>query len=318
MRVFVVTWLVCAFFVPKVEAQAGAPWLIIPTAASPDEPWMEPTAKAFRQELWDRGIEVWSLERAADRFEDKGSAPAARLSEVEVQDWEARSKAAMTPLASGDYAEALEVLDAAQELSRSAREELNRDPARAQKALDTCLYIVRALLETGSESLANRQAQECRQLVLVGEPTSRMHPPNVLRSLAQIDAARAKQTGQIRVESEPSDCPVRINGVMLGNTPFEMKGLFPGRYRVQVECEKGHPSRVHRASVGFARTDVFIDVGFDAVVRTRPVLHLRHSDGADATWNQTANAERIAELVRESRRDRRGQTQETSRWRPGR
>jgi hypothetical protein len=191
----------------------------------------------------------------------------------------------------------LDLLDDVQELSHAAPEDLNREPARAQKALDTCLYMVRALLETGSKSLANRQAQACRQLVLVGEPTPRMHPPNVLQTLARIDEARAEQTGEIRVESKPSDCPVRINGVMLGNTPFEMKGLFPGRYRVQVECEPGHPSRVHRASVGFVRTDVFIDVGFDAVVRTRPLLHLRSADAPDKASKQITNAERIAELV---------------------
>ena len=190
MRVLVVTSLVCTFFVARVEAQVGAPWLIIPATTSTDEPWMEPTAQAFRQELWDRGIEVWSLERAASRFEDKGSAPAARLSELQLQDWEARSKAAIIPLASGDYAEALDLLDEAQELSRTAPEAVNRDPARAQKALDTCLYVVRALLETGSGSLAKRQAQECRQLNLRGEPTPRLHPPNVLQSLARVDEDR--------------------------------------------------------------------------------------------------------------------------------
>jgi len=297
MRVLVVTWLVCSLFAARGEAQVGAPWLIIPAAASTDEPWMEPTAQAFRQELWDRGIEVWSLERAASRFEEKGSAPAARLSEVQLQDWEARSKAAIIPLASGDYAEALDLLDEAQELSRTAREAVNRDPARAQKALDTCLYVVRALLETGSGSLANRQAQECRQLNLRGEPTPRMHPPKVLESLARVDAARASQSGEVRIKSEPSDCPVRVNGVMLGNTPFEMKELFPGRYRVQVECEPGQPSRVHRADVGFVRTEVYIDMAFDAAVETRPLLHLREVNAANEASKRVADAERIAESV---------------------
>jgi hypothetical protein len=258
---------------------------------------MEPTAQAFRRELWDRGIEVWSLERAASRFEDKGSVPAARLSEVELRDWKARSNAALRNLAAGDYVRALDQLDEAQELSRNAPEELNRDPTRAQKVLDTCLYMVRALMETGSGSLANRIAQECRQLVLHGEPDIEMHPPSALEALARIDAARAEQTGEIRIESEPSDCPVRINGVMFGSTPLEVKELFPGQYRVQVECAPGQPSRVHVADVGFARTDVFVDVRFDAVVETRPLLYLRYADAADEARNRTADAELIAKVV---------------------
>ncbi|MCZ6807642.1 MAG: PEGA domain-containing protein [Deltaproteobacteria bacterium] len=294
---FVVTSLLCAFFVPEAEAQVGAPWLIIPTTASTDAPWMEPTAQAFRRELWDRGIEVWSLERAANRFEKEESEPAARLSEVELQNWEAQSNAALRKLAAGDFAQALDQLDAAQELARGAPEELNRDPARAQKVLDTCLYMVRALMETGSESLANRLAKECRQLVLRGEPTALMHPPSILESLARVDAARAEQTGEIRIESTPSSCPVRINGVMLGETPFEIGELFSGRYRVQVECEPGQPTRVHTADVGFTRTDVFIDARFDAVVETRPFLYLRYADPADEARNRTADAERIAKAV---------------------
>jgi hypothetical protein len=297
MRELVVASLLWVFFVPKVEAQVGAPWLIIPVTTSTDEPWTEPTAQAFRQELWDRGIEVWSLERAASRFEDKGSTPAVRLSDVEFQDWEAGSQAAIAPLASGDYAEALDLLDEVQELSRTAPEALNRDPARAQKVLDTCLYMVRALLETGSESLANRLAQECRQLVLVGEPTPRMHPPNVLQSLARVDAARSQQTGEIHVESQPSNCPVRVNGVLLGNTPLELGELFVGRYRVQVECEPGQRSRVHRASVGFVRTDVFVDVGFDAAVETRPLLYLHDAESSSEATDRIANAVQVGEVV---------------------
>jgi hypothetical protein len=297
MRELVVASLVWVFLVPEVEAQTGAPWLIIPTTTSADEPWMEPTAVAFRQELWDRGIEVWSLERAASRFEDNGSTPAVHLSDAELHDWEASSRAAIAPLASGNYPEALDLLDEVQELSRTAPEALNRDLARAQQVLDTCLYMVRALLETGSVSLANRLAQECRQLVLVGEPTPRMHPPQVLESLAQVDAARSEQTGEVRVQSEPPDCPVRVNGVVLGRTPLQVKELFPGRYRVQVECEPGRPSRVHRANVGFVRTDVFIDLGFDAAVETHPLLYLHDADAAHEARDRAENAARVAELV---------------------
>ena len=311
MRVLLATSLVLALFNPRADAQVGAPWLIVPTTSSEADQAVGGSAAAFHRELWDRGIEVWSPERAAARFEEQGSAPAVRLSDEELLDWEERSRAAIFPLAAGDYAEALDQLAEAQELSRRAPEHLNRDPRRAQQVLDTCLYMVRALQQTGSESLSASLARECRQLVLRGEASKRMHPPEVLLTLERVDQARVKQTGAIRVESEPSGCDVRINGLVFGQTPVEVEALFPGQYRVQVECEPGRPSRVHRANVGFERVDVFVDARFDSVVKTRPFLHLRYANVDAEAQHRLEDAEHLASrlpagallLIREIRSD---------------
>jgi hypothetical protein len=297
MRVLFATSLLLGLSIPRADAQIGASWLIIPTTSATATSRMDATARAFHRELWDRGIDVWSLERAANRFEEMASAPAAQLSEGELQEWEQRSNAAILPLASGDYAEALIQLAKAQELSRRAPEQLNRDAIRAQRVLDTCLFMVRALQQTGSASLAEGLARECRELVLVGEPSSRMHPPEVRQTLARIDEGRAKQTGAIFVTSNPPSCDVRVNGLKLGETPLEVTELYPGRYRVQVECANDSPGRVHETEVRFERVDVFVDARFDEVVRTRPLLHLRYENAQAELRDRVSDAETVAQVV---------------------
>jgi hypothetical protein len=297
MRVLFVTSLVLWLSVPRADAQTGAPWLIVPTTTAAADWPMEATAGAFRQELWNRGIEVWPLERAATRYEQVGSAPPTYISEEELADWESRSRAAIFPLAAGDYAEALDQLAEAQELSRRAPEQLNRDPARAQQALDACLYMVRALQQTGSVSLARDLTRECRQLVLRGEPSARMHPPEVMEMLARVDEARQEQKGALRISSEPAGCSVRVNGLLLGESPLEVRGLFPGKYRVQVECAPDAPGRVHDIQVGPQPVDVRIDVRLDDTVETRPILYLRYPDVESELSRRRDDAARLAESL---------------------
>ncbi len=297
MRAVLLTLVFCVSFAPRAAAQVEDPWLIIPTTSTSDDAWIEPTAVKVRTELVERGVEVWSFPSAATRFEAGGSAPSAQVTEGDIQEWVDRSTSAIRNLAAGDYTTALEQLNEAQELSQSAAEELNRESERSQRVLDTCLYIVRALLETGSESRAKAMARECRKLVPLGDPTSLMHPPVVMEVLEQVDASRVDQTGSIRVASQPSACTVRVNGVMVGDTPLEMRDLFPGRYRVQVECDSEQRGRVHTANVIAGPTDVFVDVRFDRTVETEPLLHLRYQSETERQQDQIRDAEEISKVV---------------------
>jgi hypothetical protein len=218
-------------------------------------------------------------------------------SDGDIQAWVDQSSQAIRNLAEGDYNTALERLKEAQELSRSAAEELNREHERAQRMLDTCLYMVRVLLDTGAVSRATTLAQECRQLVPRVEPTAYMHPPEVLEVLEQVDISRAQKPRQLEVESDPSGCPVRANGVMLGETPLALHDLFPGEYRVQVECEPGRRGRVHTADVTTGSTSVFVDLRFDLAVSTQPVLHLRYGSAEEELEQRVADVEQISKAV---------------------
>jgi hypothetical protein len=163
--------------------------------------------------------------------------------------------------------------------------------------LDTCLFMVRALLETSSESRAKTMAEECRRLVPRGDPSAFMHPPTVVETLEQVDESRADQAGSLRVDSLPTACAVRVNGVLLGETPFEIRDLFPGQYRVQVECEPDHHGRSHIADVIAGPTEVFVDLRFDRAIETEPGLYLRYASPSDEEKHRVSDAQEIAEVV---------------------
>jgi hypothetical protein len=270
---------------------------MVPSNSGADANWIDPAVARSRAALVEQGADVWSVEQAAAEFEAEVSAPAAALSKSELQRWMSLSGAAVDDLAEGDYEKALGKLNAAQAISRDAIEELNREPQRARRVFDTCLYIVRAVLATESESRARAVARECRQLVPRAEPSPYMHPPPVTDLLGQIDELRAKQTGELRVDSAPSGCAARLNGVLLGETPVSIDDVFPGKYRVQVECDPGQRGRVHYVTVGAGRTEHYVDSRFDGVVGSRPSLSLRYANAVDERAHRVADARQIAEEV---------------------
>ena len=293
--------IVIAFLlvVPRAQAQQTDRWLVLPSTVGPSSAWAEPTATRILEELDRNGVSAWPLAEAAQQFEEAGSAPAAEVSKTDIEKWVGQSSKAIRNLAEGDYAKALDQLQEAQALSRAAAEELNREHERAQRMLDTCLYMVRVLLDTGVASRARSLAQECRQLVPRVEPTQYMHPPEVLQVLKEVDDSRAGKPRRLNVDSDPSGCAVRVNGVLLGETPLELKDLFPGEYRVQVECRSGRRGRVHTADVTTASTRVDVDVRFDRTVSTRPILHLRYGSASEAAEYQVDDAAEVGRAVPE-------------------
>ncbi|MBW2552207.1 MAG: hypothetical protein JRE73_15930, partial [Deltaproteobacteria bacterium] len=181
-------WLGCvfvavlaAFTAPQARAQGGEGgasheslrWLVMPTlggAADADGrgvsvEGLHTTAEALRQDLGVRGQAVWRADRASERFEVVGSAPPPKVSQSDIDRWVERSRAAVRYLARADYKAARRELKAAQRLADRAAAELNREAARAQQVLDTCLFMVRAYVETKNNAEARRQARECRRLV---------------------------------------------------------------------------------------------------------------------------------------------------------
>jgi hypothetical protein len=256
-------------------------WFVLPTTTSDDVAWMQPTVAKIGRELRKQGISVWSSAQAVKRFEQRGSVLPSVVTDLTIEDWTARSQAAVRQLAHGEYASALSLLEEAQGRSDAILAELNRDPKRARTVLDTCLYMVRALLATGNEGQARAQAERCVRMVPGTEPTGYMHPPSVARLYEGASQPGPEHGGSLLVESEPSDCALRVNGVLVGNTPFEMTDLYPGEYHAQVECNPDAPSRVHWVDVSRGKTNLFVVDRFDQAVRTTPVLHLRYESSPD-------------------------------------
>lgn len=275
----------------------NAEWVVVPTSSTQGTEWMLPTVTKMNSALGQERVRAMSPERAVVTFEKRGSSSSTQVTDTDIDEWVTRSRQAIRFLARGDYSAALRELKEAQVISRKAVDELNREQHRAQNVLDTCLYLVRALLETGNRSRAKDQAEECVQLVPRGEPNPHMHPPSVISLYQQAGEIDPNETGSLVVTSEPSACPVRINGLRFGQTPFEMAGLYPGEYQVQVECDPGGRGRVHPVTVRSGKAELFVDFAFDSAVRTTPVLRLRYRSKPDER-RTVRDAQQIAKVLR--------------------
>ncbi len=296
MRLLALAVVLCASSVQGAAAQAGDRWLIVPVATSADS-WVEPTTSRLYDELAARGVGVWSPGSAAKRFEAAGSAAAPMMTDADILQWLERSNAVLENLVQGNPAGAHRHLRETELLSLATVVALNRDSDLAQKVLDTCLLGVRALLDIQSSVQAEALARECRQLAVTGEPTPHMHPPPVVEMLARLDAERAERTAVLQIRSEPSECAVRINGSVLGETPLEVPHLLPGRYVVQVECDADRRGRAHYADVAAENTEVFVDARFDATIVTRPTLALRYADAMEADQYRNDDVADLATVV---------------------
>ncbi len=268
-------------------------WLVVPALGGATDSasrgvtveGLHTAAEALRQGLVLRGRSVWAADRVSERFEVVGSAPAPHVTQSDIDLWVAHSRAAVRYLARADYKAARRELRAAQRLADRAAAELNREAARAQQVLDTCLFMVRAYVETKNSAEGRRQARECRRLVPRVEPSAFRHTPEVRDLLAQVDAEMAAEApGTLEVESTASDCLVRINGVEFGRTPLSGVQLPVGAYRMQVECEEAQRGRIHRIGIKSGENVFAFDAGLERAVRTRPVLHLEYE--APTAWGK--------------------------------
>lgn len=278
----------------SASAQTERPWLVLPVDVEGQVELDEQLAKRVQELLAARGADAIELTTAARSFETQVSAPPATLSEQSVEQWQRLSDGAVRDLAKEDYSQALAKLEPALSRSKEAVEELNRDPARARRVLDTCLYMVRAVLARDDDEVALRAARDCRRLVPRAEPSPYMHPPAVTKVLTEIDAQQVRQTGGLRIDSVPSGCSARINGVLLGDTPVAFDGLFPGAYRVQVECDAGTRGRIHSVTIGAGRLERVVNARFDAAVVSRPILRLAYERRGDAEAERFTDARSVS------------------------
>lgn len=254
-------------------------------------------ANALGEALARAELSTWTPEDARTQFEAAVSAPALELSESDLRRWVESSRSAVRHLARADYDEArAELLEAHQVASRAAAE-LNREAERARQVLDTCLFMVRALVETRDEAGAMRQARECRQLVPGAEPTPYRHTPEVRDILERVDAQMAAEPpGALLVTSSPAGCHVLLNGISFGVTPFRVDELAAGEFRLQVECNEGR-GRIRRVRIARELTEVHVDGEFDLRIRSRPAVGLIYDDADQARASAVEHATRVIEAL---------------------
>ncbi len=245
-------------------------------------------------------VSAISIANARSRFEEHGSSEPPTMSDSDLDHWLALSRLAVRHLAHADYAAAAQTLREAQALSEPAAAELNREETRARQVLDTCLYDVRALVET-EDPRAEARALECRRLVPRIAPSPYQHTPEVVELMTRIDRRLAEAPpGSLRLESVPAGCRVRLNGIPLGETPFISEDLATGEYRAQIECgEEGttQRGRIHRIRLSEGASTVRIDVRFDTAVRTDTALRLQYATREDADEHRLADAVSAASTI---------------------
>ena len=285
-------------YAPMAFAQP-ADWVIVPTSTADNISWMQPTVKTIGAALSAQGARVLSPEQAVILFEQKGSTPPATVTDMQLQRLDALTQEALRLIVVQEHARALEVLRLAQQLIGEAIAELNRTQTQTQNILDTCLYMVRALYDTGDRARAKEQARQCVRLVPRGEADLRKHPPEVVELHEEASRPGPEKTGSLTVDSKPQGCDVRINGVRLGQTPLTITDLYPGDYQVQAECDLGQRGRVHHVSIGAWSEKVFVDVELDRAVRTEPLLRLLYPNKPDVE-RQVRDARAIAEVLQVS------------------
>jgi hypothetical protein len=292
-------WLACLASVAapfEVHAQPSKDRAVIPVVIESAGVGSEAFRRSARiREA--RGAEFRSVEETRAAFEERASAAPIELQAEDIDRWLDHKEAATKHLAHQDYVRAAASLKAAQEVSERAIEALNRETAMARTVLDTCLYVVRGLWETGKTAQAEEQARECRRLVPQIQPTMTLHTPTVRSIIDQIDRERQEEAAAtLEVKSPRKGCLVRLNGLHLGTTPFMMAELIPGEYRVQVECDKDRPGRVHRIDLHDDAT-LWIDPTLDDAVRTEPEVHLIYPSEEAFSEEGALHAQGLARML---------------------
>jgi hypothetical protein len=206
-------------------------------------------------------------EEVRAQFEAVDSAPAAVLENDVLVAWVQAAERALELVGIGDARGAVRELQTVGAFSASAVESLNRVATHRETVLNTCLLLVRSLLATDRERDAREQVRECLRLSPNTMPDGDTHPPQVLQLLASVtQEVRTEGSTVLAIRSEGRQgCSVRLNGVLVSNTPAVLDEFPEGEYRVQVECGQTR-GRVHRVQLR-GQVELVVDPRFeDALV----------------------------------------------------
>lgn len=276
------------------EPTRAPAWMLLPTVAGELPGWIEPTAAevngVLRQEA--QALDTATLRT---RLEESISAPPSHLTNLQLDAWMSHSRGAIVHLSSMEYPQARQELMETEEVAQRSVSVLNREDRRAHAVLESCLYVVRLLVETNQFARAEEQARVCRMRVPGVQANALEQTPEVNEVLHHVDEAmRHEPNGHLRVESEPAGCTVRVNGIVFGETPFTSDELARGEYELQVECDAETRGRVHHVRLGEEEVVVRVDPRFEGVLHTRPYPFLRYEDANASREHRVLDALRLA------------------------
>ncbi|MFW6023906.1 MAG: PEGA domain-containing protein, partial [Myxococcota bacterium] len=240
-----------------------------------------------------------AFDEARALFEAHGSAAPVSASASDLDVVAKEAKQALWNVATGRNERARKSVSVVLDRAERALESLNREANAARNVLNACLYLVRAMAESDNLESARAHVLECRRLVPDIEPDPHDHPPEVLELVRKAEMKLATAgTATLRVKSEPNGCHLYVNGRRLGATPFTLRKLPPGEYRLQAECEPDVPARVHRVILAAEPTVVSIDTRLDTSVRTDGDLRLVYASPDTARKHRFHHAMKVTRATR--------------------
>ncbi len=284
--------------------------LLLPTVAVGRSPggrngpeWLGEMLQRLRPRVEEAGLRVWSAEAARAAFEQHHSTEPSNVSLEALNQWMTHAREGLRALGGADYGEAREHLQEANRFLQVAVDELNREMERAQRVLDTCLYLVRYFIEEASDvRQAARHARRCALLVPGVAPSWPMHTPEVVEIFKHEQQVLSEEPPvELEVHSSPQGCSVRVNGIVFGKTPFLASSLAQGSYRIQVECPgilpRGRRGRVHHMELHAGRNRLWVDAAFEASVHTDGLLRLWYPGWEQERRQRVAHAQQVADAI---------------------
>jgi len=171
---------------------------------------------------------------------------------------------------------------------------LSQNEDLARKINDVCLYLVRDLHHANQLKAAETQAAECLRLVPKGVFSDGLHPPWIRDVYTKVKTEYEKdRTPSLKIRTNENNCKVRLNGRIIGHTPFDLSAYPHGMYLVQLECAQGRTSRVHRAEATPQGPTLAIDMRFDRALRSEEQVELVFAQTSDAQRHAFSDAVRL-------------------------
>jgi hypothetical protein len=254
-------------------------------------------ADEVAKRLSSRGVRQVSHHEAASLFEAAHSREPQPVTQDDIDALLSESALASRASADGRASEAKKHVELALGRASGALESLGRDEAAARAYFSACRAQVRALISDHDRDGALRAARECRAAVPDLDPSPTENPPSVMQVFADVKReAQARGTGLLRVDSDPSECKVIVNGRFLGRTPYAQRAPLGQKSKLQVECGEPLPGRVHEVTISDEPLVLTIDSFFEHSVRTsRGVLRLAYERSDDPSVR--AHSLKVGEIL---------------------
>lgn len=307
---FILSVAFIALLSNQTEAQSNV--LVLPTSASQDTTEQErlrATAVYLADQAALRGFSALASKEAVSLFEKRESAEPHALADANDSEKLAHNRSQiLDQMVGGRSKRAYESSKDLLAEIEAAPEKLARQEVDAKHVLDICLFRVRAMIEikgydhdNPDNQLVVNEAMRCIRLVPDLTPSPRMHPPEVIQVYKHARRLEKENAGRMEVTSEPTQCPVFINGRRLGSTPFS-KRVAAGLYRVQVECPgvKEGRARVHSINVDGKNALARLHVRrvFESAIHTSGgSIELRYSSIAMEERHRLDAARQVASAV---------------------